>query len=297
MDITASTLSALFRGFKTSFQAGFTGAPTYWDKVATLVPSTTSIEDYGWLGDIPGMREWVGDRVINLLKAHTYTIANKTYELTQGVDRDKVEDDQFGIYSPLFQMMGDSAAKHPDELIWALLAAGFATACYDGQYFFDTDHPVVQADGTTASVSNMQTGAGNPWFLLDVTRPLKPLIFQQRKKPEFTALNQPDDSNVFLRKQYLYGIDCRDNVGFGFWQMAFGSKTTLNATNFQSARAAMGAFKKDNGQPLAIRPNLLVVGPSNEAAARTIVDAQLTADGGSNINYKAVDLLVVPYLA
>lgn len=297
MDITSGSLQALYRGFKTAFQTGFAGVTPQWSKIATLVPSTTSQEDYGWLGDVAAMREWVGDRTINAIKMHAYAIKNKAWELTQGVDRHKIADDQYGIYNPLFQMMGDSAGKHPDELIFALLAAGFGTPCYDGQYYFDTDHPVMQPDGKVASVSNMQSGPGNPWFLLDTTRPLKPLIYQQRQKPEFTALDKPDQEHVFMRKEYLYGIECRDNAGYGFWQMGFGSKAALTAENFEAAQAAMGALKKDNGQPLGITPNLLVCGPTNQAAAKKLVEAQLIKGGESNINYKAVDLLVTPYLA
>lgn len=29
-----------------------------------------------------------------------------------------------------------------------------------------------------------------------------------------------------MKKQFLYGADSRGNVGFGFWQMAFGSDGT-----------------------------------------------------------------------
>lgn len=296
MDITKEKLESLYHNFNTAFNDGFKDAPTYWQRVATLIPSVSSFEDYGWLGQVPGVREWIGDRVINALAAHKYSITNKNYELTISVDRQKIEDGHEGIYSPLFEMMGDSAAKHPDEMVFSLLPDGFSTACYDGQYFFDTDHPVVQADGTTASVSNMQTGAGNPWFLLDTSRPLKPLIFQQRKKPEFAALDDPSDPNVFMAGNYLYGVESRDNVGFGFWQMAFGSKAALTVPNFESARGAVTSFKKDYGMPLAIRPDLLVCGTSNESAARLIVDAMLSEGGGSNIWYKSVDLLVVPWL-
>jgi len=297
MDITSGSLQALYRAFNASYQKGFSGTGPMWNKVATLVPSSTSQEDYGWLGDIPSMREWIGDRLINSLKDHGYSIKNRKFELTQGVDRTKVEDDQYGIYSTLFELMGDSAAKHPDELIFALLALGFSTKCYDGQYFFDTDHPVLNADGSTTSVSNMQTGAGNPWFVLDTSRPLKPLIYQQRKKAKFTALQSETDQNVFLRDEYIYGIDCRDNAGFGFWQMAYGSKGTLDDTNFEAACAAMGAITKDKSdQPLAIKPTLLVVGSSNQAAGKKLIEAQLINGGDSNTNYKAVDLLICPWL-
>ena len=143
----------------------------------------------------------------------------------------------------------------------------------------------------------MQAGGGNPWFLLDTRRPLKPLLLQVRKEPEFVALNKSTDENVFMRNEYLYGVDDRKNAGFGFWQMAFGSQAALDDANFNAAMAAMGAFKGDNGNPLGIIPNLLVVGPSNRAAAKTVVEAEKNAAGASNINYKAVDILVCPWLA
>lgn len=295
MDINSTNLQALYRAFNTAFQAGFSGVPAFWPKIATLVPSSAAQEDYGWLGDVPAMREWLGDRIINSIKQHGYSIKNKSFELTQGVDRDKIETDQVGIYTPLFQLMGDSAAKHPDELVFALLALGFATKCYDSQYFFDTDHPVL-VDGVSTSVSNFQDGAGNPWYLLDTSRPLRPLIFQQRKKPKFVAMDAEKDQNVFMRKEYLYGIDCSDNVGFGFWQMAFASKSDLDPANFEAGYDGMMALKKDNGQPMGVKPTLLVVGASNASAGRKIVEAQLINGGESNTNFKRVELLECPYL-
>jgi phage major head subunit gpT-like protein len=297
MIINSGNLAILFRAFNAAFQRGFDGISPLWPRVATEVPSTTGTEDYGWLGSIPGMREWIGDRYINNLKQHDYSIKNKDFELTVGVPRPKVEDDQYGVYAPMFESLGQSANEHPDQLVFALLAAGFATACYDGQYFFDTDHPVIQPDGSTESVSNMQAGAGNPWFLLDTRRPLKPLILQRRKKPQFVRKDQPTDDNVFTRNELVYGVDDRKNVGFGFWQMAFGSKDTLDDANFNAAMSAMGAFQNDHGKPLGVMPNLLVVGPSNRANAKTVVEAEKNAAGASNINYKAVDIMVCPWLA
>nr|WP_321466757.1 Mu-like prophage major head subunit gpT family protein [uncultured Desulfobulbus sp.] len=297
MIINASNIAGATRGFKATFQRGFDSVAPMYGQVATTVPSSTLIEDYGWLGQIPGMREWIGDRMIHNLSQHNYSIRNKSFELTVGVDRDRFEDDQYGIFSPMMESLGYEARIHPDKLVFALLALGFATLCYDGQYFFDTDHPVLDKDGNTTSVSNVQSGSGNPWFLLDTRRPLKPIIFQDRKKPQFVLLNRETDENVFMSKKFLYGADSRCNVGFGFWQMAFGSQAELGATNFEAAYDAMGAFKKDGGEPLGISPNLLVVGPSNYSKAKKIIEAQLINGGDSNTNYKAVDLLKVPWLA
>lgn len=297
MIINSANLAIINRAFNAAFQTGFAGAASQWQRIATRVPSSTGTEDYGWLGSIPGMREWIGDRQIHNLSQYDYSIKNKTFESTIGVERYKIDDDQYGIYTPLFQMLGQNAKEHPDILTFGLLALGFATACYDKQYFFDSDHPVIQADGTIASVSNYQSGSGSPWFLLDTRRPLKPLIFQDRKGANLVALDKETDGNVFMKGQLLYGVDSRCNVGFGFWQMGFGSKATLDATNFEAAYDAMGAFKGDYGKPLGIMPDLLVVGASNASKGRKIVQAQLIDGGISNTNFNRVELLEVPWLA
>ncbi len=61
--------------------------------------------------------------------------------------------------------------------------------------------------------------SGNPWwYLLDVTRPLKPMVYQERKKPQFVSKTDPQNSDhVFMKKECLYGVDARCNVGFGLW--------------------------------------------------------------------------------
>lgn len=291
MIINQANLSNLFVAFKAAFGIGFRGVAPDWNRVATLVPSTTKTENYGWLGQFPQLREWIGDRQVKSMAQSAYSITNKSYEGTVGVPRDDITDDQFGVYAPLMQEMGHAAATHPDYLVFSLLAAGFGTVCYDGQYFFDSDHPV--GGGT---VSNTGGGSGAPWILMDTTRPLKPLIFQRRQDYNLQALTDPNDEAVFTRKEYRYGVDGRCNVGYGFWQMAYGSKATLDATNFNAARAAMEGFRSDEGRPLGIKPNLLVVGPSNRAAAEALLLAQMNAAGASNTLYKAVDLLVTPWL-
>ncbi|HEC90321.1 MAG TPA: hypothetical protein ENI55_01505, partial [Alphaproteobacteria bacterium] len=143
MIINAAGLSTLFTGYKTNFQAGLGQAAPQYKRVCTVVPSTTSKEKYGWIGKAPSVREWVGERVIQNLMAHDYSLKNKDFELTVGVDRNDIEDDQYGAYAPFMTAMGESMAAHPDELVWPLLKAGFTTNCYDGQYYFDTDHPVL----------------------------------------------------------------------------------------------------------------------------------------------------------
>ncbi|EFX2000409.1 TPA: Mu-like prophage major head subunit gpT family protein [Shigella sonnei] len=61
------------------------------------------------------------------------------------------------------------------------------------------------------------------WFLLDTTKPVKPLVYQPRKKPEFVEQTDYSNDNVFMRKKFRFGAEARANGGYGFWQMAYGS--------------------------------------------------------------------------
>ncbi|MCC7546188.1 MAG: Mu-like prophage major head subunit gpT family protein [Burkholderiales bacterium] len=291
MIVNQQSLQTMFVAFRAAFNEGFRGVSPQWSQVATLVPSTTRIEEYGWIGQFPKLREWIGDRQVKALSQFGYTIRNKDYESTIAVDRNDINDDRYGIYNPLFQEMGFAAATHPDELVFALLAAGFATACYDGQYFFDSDHPV--GSGT---VSNTGGGSGAPWFLLDTRRALKPLIYQQRAPYNLVSMQSDQDEAVFMRREFRYGVDGRGNVGFGFWQMAYGSKQTLSMDNYVAARAAMMSYQSDEGRPLGIAPNLLVVGSANEKAAKDCTLAERQASGADNVMRGTAQVLVVPYL-
>lgn len=299
MLINANTLRSLYTGFSAAFAGGFAGAASVYDRVATRVPSTTSENEYGWLGQIPGFREWIGDRHIQSMAVHDYALKNKPFEMTIGVNRDHIEDDNLGIYAPMFSEMGRAGATFPNELVFGLLKDGFSQNCYDGQYFFDTDHPVINEDGSTGTVSNTGGGSGTPWFLLDTSRALKPLIFQDRKPfNKLVRMDADTDEAVFSRKEFRYGVDGRCNVGFGFWQMAYGSKQTLNAAAYAAARAAMGSLKADrNGKPLGIMPNLLVVPPELESAGRKILNSEYAAGGETNEWKGTAELLVVPWLA
>ncbi|MGY5789059.1 Mu-like prophage major head subunit gpT family protein len=299
MEINNTSLRSAGVGFSVAFQRGLSSAiGSLYRQVATVVPSTTKTQEYAWLGKAPRFREWLGDRVVNAMAKSGYALTNKSYENTIGVDRDDFEDDNLGTYAPLFEELGSSAATFPDELVWALLKLGFSTNCYDGQYFFDTDHPVLDETGNVISVANTDGGAGTPWFLLDVSRPLKPLIYQERKKfGNLIRMDKEDDTNVFMRKEFLYGIDGRCQVGFGFWQQAWGSKQTLDATHYEAARVAIGGMKGDYGRPLGLNPRLLVVPPSLEGAANAIVKSALVNGGETNKWAGTAEVLVVPWLA
>lgn len=299
MIINSANLAALRTGYSTAMQRGQQqAAKPQAQRIISRVPSTQKEQKYGWLGKLPDVREWVGPRVVQNIAEHDYAIKEKPWELTVGVDRDDIETDNLGHYSLLFEQIGESTISKPERLVWDLLKAGFTTACYDGQYFFDTDHPVLDEDGEPQSVANTDGGAGTPWFLLDVSRVIKPIILQVRKDfGQLVAKDRETDDNVFSENEYVYGVDARMNVGYSFWQLAWGSKQTLDAAHYATGRAALGSMKGDYGRPLGTQGNLLIVPPSLESAGRKILNSELAAGGESNEWKGTAELLVVPWLA
>ena len=297
MLINAESLDLTYKGFQTIFNDERQKAPSHFEKVAMTISSGSSDETYGWISNIPGMREWVGQRQIKNLAASKYTLVNKLFESTVSVKRASIEDDKLGVYKPAFAEMGSLAKRHPDTMIFDLLKNGFTTTCFDGPFFFDTDHPVIDADGNTTAVPNTDGGAGAAWFLLDTSRALRPMIWQERLPYEFTQLSALENPHVFMNDEYIYGVRARVNAGFGLWQLAWGSKQDLTPASYAAARAAMQSMKGDGGAVLGVSPNVLVVPPLLEEKGRKLLKAATGDTGASNPWFDSAELIVTPYAA
>lgn len=73
----------------------------------------------------------------------------------------------------------------------------------------------------------------------------------------------------------------------------------LSLSTYETARARMMGFCDASGSPLGLVPDLLMVGPSNESTAKSILDADLVvSDGGtvSNVHKGEGEVQVNPYL-
>jgi len=166
MLLNTGALALVFKGFTKLCTDAHMQAPSHAMDIAMSVPSSGRDETCSRLGNMPGMRERVGPRQVQNLKTCTFSIVNTTFEATVELRRADIADDRLGVFAPFFQEMGQSAKRHPDLLVFDLLKNGFSQAGHDGQFFFDTDHPV-EIDGMTTTVANTDGGSGAPWFLLD----------------------------------------------------------------------------------------------------------------------------------
>src|SRR5687768_5562618 len=98
MQLTPASLEAAFYTFDARFASATAQTPTWWQKLATKVPSTSRENRYSWMAELPRFREWIGERYVHNLAARAASIINKDWELTVEVDRNDIEDDQLGMY-------------------------------------------------------------------------------------------------------------------------------------------------------------------------------------------------------
>lgn len=300
--VNRDTIAAVFVNLKATFNKAFEAAPSQWEKTAMRVPSGGTANTYAWVSLFPRMRKWIGEKVVKNLAAFKFSIVNDNFEATVAVMRNDIEDDNLGIYEPVTRDAGYSAKQLPDEIVSDLKNAAFTTLCYDGQYFYDTDHPVGDGAGGVTSVSNRGTAAlsnatpaaaaasygaartaimsfkddeGRPlglipdllevppaleatgralleadklgdnapnpykgtaqllvnprltsttaWFLHVTSRPVKALVYQERKAPVFVQQTTAESDDVFNKGEFKFGAEARAAGGYVFWQLSYGS--------------------------------------------------------------------------
>lgn len=62
-----------------------------------------------------------------------------------------------------------------------------------------------------------------PWFLLDTSKSVKPLIYQSRTPFAITSLTSPTSQQVFDQDKFSWKVRGRGNYGYGLWELAYGS--------------------------------------------------------------------------
>lgn len=291
--INLEAVAVLNRVFNAAFLEGLGAAPVEHELFTMVSPSTAKTEDFSWLGDVPTVREWLGARVHKRLAGHNYAITNRKWELTVDVDRDDLEDERGLSHTSRLLDMGREAMDHRGRLAWETLVGGQAGLCYDGGFFFRTGHKPDPEGSYT--YDNYTTGGATPWYLIDASRPLKPVILTDRVKPELRSPMLTDESLAEL-DVFTWRSRARYAAGYGFPQLAHKSRVALADDSFNAAYQAMCEIKDDSGQRyLRIKPTHLIVPPSLRTAALEIVKA--SSGGEVNVNAGVVQVVVDPYAA
>jgi phage major head subunit gpT-like protein len=132
-----------------------TAPPPWVAGVSREFQSNQDSETYKWLGMSPMLREWIGGREAHGFRENGITVINKEFEATLEVLRSDLRRDKTGQVMVRIGELADRAQQHWAQLLTTLIAAGAATACYDGQFFFDTDH----VEGDSGTQDNDRTSA------------------------------------------------------------------------------------------------------------------------------------------
>ena len=158
IEVTSAALAALNRTVSAVFQQSYEASEGYrpwYTKLCVRVPSSSSANVYPFAIDSGAVREWEsGERHVNSIGLGSCTVTNKRYELTYGINRDQLADDQTGV---LLMKVRGGAAKfrmHPDRLMAAIFSAN--STCLDGLALFHASHKVNPLG--TATYANLQAG-------------------------------------------------------------------------------------------------------------------------------------------
>ena len=140
MAIDIASAQVKLRDLTAKFDNRVAAATPFYPQVCYDASSVRSSEKYGWIGNMPGMREWLGERQFSELRSANFVLENKHWESSLAIKKTDLADDNLCQYGPVLEQLGIEAAHHPDELWFSVLEQGESTACFDGQFFFDTDH-------------------------------------------------------------------------------------------------------------------------------------------------------------
>jgi len=138
-------------------------APQY-PSIYRIEIGTQKTVSYPHLGSLGEWQENTEGAVINesdMSQGYTASVEPIRYDNGYSITWELVKDDQYNVMRGLgkggsAKGLGKGIRVVLEKLAANLINNGFATACYDGQYLFDTDHPSADSDTTG---SNLISGA------------------------------------------------------------------------------------------------------------------------------------------
>lgn len=144
--------------FSTAFAAA-AAAASFYPTIATEVPATAPSVTYTGLGALPGMK-LLRDRMEEEdLKGYKYVLKDDPYYDLIKIKADVLEDDGTGQYLARAKDLGSVVPSFYDQKVVELLSTGRTGVCYDGQPFYNGQHPVgvLNQPGAETTQSNLMT--------------------------------------------------------------------------------------------------------------------------------------------
>lgn len=189
-------LVALDRTVRTAFLDAYQNAAykPIWPKIATRQTSTGSGNVYPAAIDAASIREWVeGERVVNGVVLDGARVVNQKWELTYGLRREDLDDDQSGAVAQMLGRLRNGAgkyAKHVDKLIFNVLKNN--GTCLDGLSLFSASHKINPKDPASSTFDNDLGSTTLTYANLTTTRS----VMMELKTPDGDPVNS--DARVLV---------------------------------------------------------------------------------------------------
>lgn len=218
--------------------------------ISNFFNSNQESETYKWLGMSPQLREWVGGRQAKGFTENGITIANKTFEATLEVLVDEIRRDKTGQVMVRVRELAQRTNAHWAKLLTALIIAAESANCYDGQYFFDTDH----AEGDSGTQSNDITN--------DITTTTAPTAGEM-------------ESSILKAIQAILGF--KDNEGEPMNENAREFLVMVPVPYMSAAASALGStILVDAASTGGRTNNIITLGSIGGFSVRLAINARLT---------------------
>ena len=114
MALDTSAAVARLNSLTVHFDRGVESSSPLYPELCTTINSGGASEEYGFLGAMPGVREWLGDREFHSLRGARFTIENKLWENSVAIEQVDIEEDRLCLYGPVLHERGAEAMHHPD---------------------------------------------------------------------------------------------------------------------------------------------------------------------------------------
>jgi phage major head subunit gpT-like protein len=154
---TPDDLKALEAGLRATYLSGFASEEEPAMELASEQSTTRPEEKHMVVSSTVKMTEWKDQRQSSNFSVFEESAIPLDYQAMVEVMRNDVEDDQIGKYRDVVNDLGRAGRRLWSDLVTEALLAGEALSTYDGQFFFDTDHPVNPAEPGGTTQANLFT--------------------------------------------------------------------------------------------------------------------------------------------
>lgn len=162
MSLTPARVRAANVTVSTRWQMAFMNTPIWWMQIANREPSDAPSNIYAFQNALGIMKRRGQGPVFRDVSAQAFEVFNDDWDDGIKIPKNELSDDRLKIYLRTVDMLGNRAAKWPDQQIARLIINGTTGLCFDGKPFFATDHPIDPTGMVTGTWGNLSTlgGAG-----------------------------------------------------------------------------------------------------------------------------------------